>query len=166
MNKFKFDAFKAEFPWLDDAVKTAQVSSDHIACNGISVKRITAELLAKTPSTYEADGSVVGVDEGDVCILVYSDHLQKVRSSGSCRSNWAHDDDSSWDGETVLETIDEHGVPDFIAWFEYGLDCVNHYSTHDWRATIYKAAKDVDVADLVAQAQVQALSQVQAEGAF
>lgn len=178
MNKFKFDAFLLEFPALDKALINLSASltgepnldGDALLCEGIKIKRMTAELLGRTPLTNEHEGSCVGIDEGDAVWLVSrSGQLHAVTGAHSFQSNRAHTDGYKEPGETLLEAVSRYGLETSLAqivWVEFGLTTVDHYSQDDWCAVIYKPAKDVDVNELVAQARSKALAQVKAEGTF
>lgn len=175
MNKFKYEAMKTEFPALVAAIQNASVRDDSRWCENIAVKRITPELLGKTPQRYTVDGSLVGVDEGDVVFQAFSPKgtkddwfLMECAAEYTRRSNYAHDDGGHTPGETILESIGKTSdEPDLIIWFEYGMEYENHYSTSTWRATIYKPAQSgPTMTEMIAEARRKAAEEVATEATF
>ncbi len=163
---------------------------------GIKVKRIITDFLNRTPQQSQVTGSLVGIDEGEEILLFtkQGNLIGAVKPDFDFRSNYAHEDGYFRDGETVLEAISNVKLPPidfddvfpepseeyvelatrtqlkpvvhFIVSIRFGRNIVDHHSQPDWSATIYKPAKDVDIEDLISQAQEKALAEVQAETNF
>ena len=110
-------------------------------------------------------GQATGLSEA--CITDVN--IWEVLPDGLRQSNYAHTDDVQFKGETILETIYHHDAQNFLKFVvqvEYGLSAHNHVSDDDWRAVIYKPARDVNIAELIEQAKSQAAEQVAAESEF
>lgn len=182
MNRFKYNALKDEFPFL---AQTAMVTEggkerDPKNCDGITIKRITQELLDKTPQEHSWDGSLVGINKWvRVDFILKDGSIIKgaVMPKGSSGSNYAYEETHSWQGETVLEAIYRHcaimkfgtvpGEVEFIVWTKGGYNVVEHYSQRDWRSTIYKPAKGQNlIRKSIINARGEALDEVKAEANF
>jgi hypothetical protein len=139
-------------------------------CDGITVKRLTPELLNTVPQVYGATGSLVGIEDAQYVALVTAGGLllNAVRQSQSWTHNEAHTDNESWAGESVLEAIYRHQEESLtlIIWLEDGYNIVDHHSRAGWRITVYKPSKEFAVSDLIAQAVIRARAEVKAEAAF
>jgi len=175
MNRFKYDALKDEFPFLAQTAMSTEEGSkrDPKNCDGISIKRISQELLDKTPQEHNWDGSLVGINKWVRVDFVLEDGSiikDAVKARGSSGSNYAHSETHSWEGETVLEAIYcRHAITlvKFIVWTEGGYNVVEHYSQRDWHSTIYKPAKGSDfLRKAVINARRRALDEVKAEANF
>lgn len=163
MNRFKFKAMTEEFPFLSEVFGKRESGW----CFALKVKRATPELLNTTPSTHEYTGSLVGIWEGDEVYLIASSKAYQVQARWDFDSNFAHTDRRSGPGETLLEACARHAIePDYIVWIEFGLGIEDHYSTKEWKATIYKPAKDVTVTSLIEKAREKARREVETEIAF
>lgn len=168
MNRFKFNRYLQEFPFVSGVSTRALNALD---CDSFAVKRITKELLDKTPKYDGATGSLVGIDDGEEIFFVVNGTLAgPVQTDGSVIHNEAHSDNENWDGETVLEAIDRLKIaPDTITHivsFEYGYEVLDHYSQGNYRLTIYKAPVGFTIADYVKEAIEKADNEVKAECAF
>lgn len=175
MNAFKLDAMIEEFPFLRDTAlvsKNGRSRREAKTCDGIAIKRIDADLLARTPKNYSWDGSLVGIDEWDRIDFVLSDGtviIDAVKQEVEAGSNYAHTDTHYEDGETILEAIYNHQVADslaFIVWAKGGYVVEGHYSQPNWSATIYKPAKDFSLTSVIIEAKERAGNEVQAETNF
>jgi hypothetical protein len=169
MNRFKFNALRDEFPFLEQCHDEDFQVKD---CDGITIKRIAAKLLDQTPRRYSWSGSLVGINKVDRVDFVLSDGsviTDAVEADTESGSNYAHSGTYRREGETILEAIDRHGVAeslDFIVWTEWGYNVVEHHSEDDWRAVVYKPAKGFALTDAIAEAKGKALAEVQAEANF
>lgn len=166
MNRFKLNAFKQEFPFLLDII------GDSIP-DTIRVKRVDENLLKVIPRYSCHDGSM-GVSEMDERVhFVLSDGTvieDAVLQSGHVSSNYAHSQSRSWEGESVLESIDRHGVADKLQFI-----VVEQYHLHDWEGQehikehsfcIYKPPKDTSFGEEIKKARAFALAEVRAEADF
>ena len=173
MNTFKYNAFLSEFPFLDKALRNQNGEPrSPKTCDSISVKRITWDILKTQPSEYSWDGSLVGIHEWERVdfVLAASTFIEDaVATKGKHGSNYAHEGQHDWEGETVLEAINRHGVAStlgFIVWTRGGYNVVEHYSEPNWSAVIYKPSKDLSLAQAVVEATAKAVEEVQTESAF
>jgi hypothetical protein len=93
-----------------------------------------------------------------------------VKQAGHTSSNYAHTQPQSWDGETVLEAIDRHGVAESLAFIiveKFYLDNWeggNYEKEHNF--TIYKTPKGTSFGAEIEKARAQALAEVRAEADF
>lgn len=163
MNRFKFEAMVEEFPFLPEAFGKRESQW----CFTLTVKRVTPELLNVTPRTDEHEGSLVGIWEGDEVYLIADNKAYQVQAAWDFDSNFAHTDRRWGPGETLLEACARYEVhPDYIVWIEFGLGIENHYSTKEWKATIYKPGRDISIAGTIAVARSKARREVGVEVAF
>jgi hypothetical protein len=166
MNRFKYQAYVQEFPFLQDII------GDEIP-DSVRVKRADENLLKVVPQYYYHDGSlgVTEMDEKVHFILADGSILHDaVKQSGHTSSNYAHSQERSWDGETVLEAVNRHGVAESLAFI-----VVEHYYLDDWSGgeykreynfTIYKTPKNTTFGAEIEKARAQALAEVRAEADF
>jgi hypothetical protein len=166
MNKFKLEAYKQEFPFLGEIIGDAIPDS-------VRVKRADDNLLKVVPEYYCHDGSMgaTKIDEKVHFVLADGSILHDaVEQGGHTSSNYAHSQEQSWEGETVLEAIDRHGVAE-------SLDCIviEYYYLNDWSGqeytkeysfTIYKTPKGTSFGAEIEKAKAQALAEVRAEADF
>ena len=166
MNRFKLHAYCKEFPFLQDLIE------DEIP-DTVRVKRADENLMKVAPQYYYHDGSL-GVTEMDERIhFVLADGSiihDAVEQSGHTFSSYAHSQKCFWDGETVLEAIDRHGVAENLAFI-----VVEKYYLDDWSGgeykreytlTIYKTPKGTSFGAEIEKAQEKALAEVRAEADF
>lgn len=167
MNRFKFQAFYEEFPFLTEC---NQKGPHH--CDGIEIKRATLTLMSYVPAYSGATGSLVSIDYGERFDFILSDGsviIDAVKDGGHCRHNEAHTDDESWSGETILEAIDRHKVANtlsFIVKTEYGYRIRDHRSGPEYGIAIFKPSREFTWGKLTKDAKQKALTEVQAEAKF
>jgi hypothetical protein len=166
MNRFKYQAYLQEFPFLQDLI------GDEIP-DSVRVKRADENLLKVVPEYYCHDGSL-GITELDEKVhFILSDGsiiLDAVKQSGRSSSNYAHSQTGEWEGETVLEAINRHGVAESLAFI-----VVEKYHLDDWSGqeytkehtfTVYKTPKNTIFGAEIEKAMAQALAEVRAEADF
>jgi hypothetical protein len=166
MNRFKYQAYLQEFPFLQDLI------GDGIP-DSVRVKRADENLMRVTPQYYYHDGNL-GVTEDDEKVhFILSDGsiiLDAVGQSGRSSSNYAHSQTKEWEGETVLEAINRHGVAESLAFI-----VVEKYYLDDWSGqeytkehafTVYKTPKNTIFGAEIEKAMAQALAEVRAEADF
>ncbi len=166
MNRFKYQAYVKEFPFLQDII------GDEIP-DSVRVKRADENLLKVTPRYRCHDGSL-GITEADEKVhFVLADGSiihDAVKQSGHTSSNYAHTQTKEWEGETVLEAIDRHGVAESLAFI-----VVEYYYLDDWSGqeytkeysfTIYKTPKGTTFGEEIEKARAQSLAEVRAEADF
>jgi hypothetical protein len=187
MNKFRADAICGEFLFAKSLIFTNSHGNarDLAYCDGVSIKRVTKELLAKVPKEYAWDGSLVGIDEWTMVHFVVEEPMEYITgrrkegvltelpSAVRCHvhtgSNRAHEGEHESQGETILEAIYRLGITEtlrYIVIVRGGYNVVESYSRPNWEATIYKPAKDFTLADAIAEARKEARAAVVAESAF
>ena len=168
MNRFKFDALLKEFPFLKELVK----DKDPVEIDGIWVKRMDKSLFARVPQYEGATGSLVGIGNGEAVHFILQDGTvmqNAVKDEGVCTHNEAHQDNESWNGETVLEAVERHNVGEkiaYIVWEDYGYDIRDCYSVGGLDFTIYKPPKGKKVLDYLEAARKKAAEKVKAESNF
>jgi hypothetical protein len=166
MNRFKLQAYCEEFPFLQDLIGGKIPDS-------ICVKRSDDNLLKVVPEYYYHDGSMgeTKIDEKVHFVLADGSILHDaVEQGGQTSSNYSYTQEQSWEGETVLEAIDRHGVAE-------SLNCIviEYYYLNDWSGqeytkeysfTIYKTMKGTTFGEEIKKARAQALAEVRAEADF
>lgn len=168
MNRFKFNAFKQEFPALAEVMDLDDASY----CEAIKIARVTRELLNYKPSWVSHDGSMVDINKKETFSFLLNDHTilhDAVMQESEHRSNYAHKSDYNLEGETVLEAIDRHGcsaVLSLIFLVRTGFVVRDHESTPDFSVVIYKPARNENLADLISEAASAAAAEVRAEANF
>lgn len=171
MNRFRFQAFTLEFPFIEQLVDNS-ITSDIINCDGITVRRADDHMLNEMPCIESAIGSLVDIHNVEDVIFVLSDGSLvegAVQQEDYLHSNYAHDDGHHYPGETIMEAIDRHGVSamlKYIVVVSSGYEIVNHSSTKAWKMVIYKTPKATTFAEEIARAKTSALEQVRAESTF
>ena len=166
MNRFKLQAYCNEFPFLQDLI------GDEIP-DSVRIKRADENLLKVVPRYSCHDGSM-GITKMDERVhFIFNDGTiikNAVEQKGHTSSNYAHSQERSWDGETVLEAIDRHGVAETLQYI-----IIEHYYLNDWEGchyekehkfTIYKTPKGTSFGAEIEKARAQALAEVRAEADF
>jgi hypothetical protein len=166
MNRFKLQAYCKEFPFLQDLI------GDEIP-DSVRVKRADENLLKVIPQYYYHNGSLGETEHSENIHFVLVDGSilhDAVNQCGHTSSNYAHSQERSWDGETVLEAIDRHGVAETLQYI-----IIEHYYLNDWEGchyekehkfTIYKTPKNTTFGAEIEKARAQALAEVRAEADF
>jgi hypothetical protein len=165
MNRFKYQAYVQEFPFLRGIIGDAIPDS-------VRVKRADDNLLKVVPEYYCHDGSMgaTKIDEKVHFVLADGSILHDaVEQSEHISSNY-NAQTKEREGETVLEAIDRHGVAESLAFI-----IVEHYYLNDWEGscyeneytfTIYKTPKGTTFGEEIKKARAQALAEVRAEADF
>jgi len=168
MNKIKLEVMKKEFPFLIKLEK----DWDFNYCDNIKIKKIDHELLQARADNCEIIGSMVDISEGTTyCLFDEGQKLiDKVKPDYLHKSNYAYEDDINVKGESIIETIFRCGLPgiktNYIVKIEYGYDCVNHYSTDNFKITIFKSAKNINLVNELVKETKKFENQVRAEANF
>jgi hypothetical protein len=166
MNRFKYQAYVQEFPFLQDII------GDEIP-DSVRVKRADENLLKVIPKYYYHNGSM-GVSKlsAKVHFVLQDGSIlhDAVKQSGHTSSNYAHSQTKEWEGETVLEAIDRHGVADqlqYIVQDVFDLDDWEGQEYHcSWEMVIYKTPKGTSFGAEIEKARAQALAEVCTEADF
>jgi len=166
MNRFKLNAYLQEFPFLHNLI------GDEIP-DSVRVKRTDENLLKIIPRYSRHDGSMGKTKSMErVHFVLHDDSIIKdaVRHGEDFSSNYAGVSPYSIDGETVLESIDRHGVADklqFIVVESYYLDdWEGNERIEEYAFTIYKTPKGTTFGAEIQKARAQALAEVRAEADF
>jgi hypothetical protein len=166
MNRFKLQAYCNEFPFLQDLI------GDEIP-DSVRIKRADENLLKVVPLYHCHDGSmgITKLEEKIHLVLTDGTFIQNtVEQKGHTFSSYAHSQECFWDGETVLEAIDRHGVAESLAFI-----VVEKYYLDDWSGgeykrehslTLYKTPKNTTFGAEIEKARAQALAEVRAEADF
>ena len=169
MNRFKYEAFLEEFPFLDEIMAEHRFQSENLTGKGIVVKRADDRLLSLTP-----------LDSGYDCCqgqrwnrtAVHFITTEILLHAVFRQVNWQyadqHTSDFKKEGETILEAIFRHNVAPtlklIIGVHRSGCDFGDTPETNE--ITIYKTPKDVTYDDLIKEAQTSAISDIKAEVEF
>lgn len=166
MNRFKVQGYCKEFPFLQNLI------GDEIP-DSVRVKRADENLLRVTPQYYYHNGSMGASEMDEKIHFILSDGsiiLDAVEQSGRSASNYAHSQTKEWEGETVLEAIDRHGVAENLAFIVQDVfdldDWEGQEYHHSWEIIIYKAPKGTTFGAEIEKARAQALAEVRAEADF
>lgn len=166
MNRFKLQAYMQEFPFLKDIIGDINPDS-------VRVKRADENLLKVIPEYYCHNGSmgITEMDEKVYFVLKDGTFIKDaVKQKGHTSSNYAHTQEQFWEGETVLEAIDRHGVAESLAFI-----VVEKYYLDDWSGgeyekeysfTVYKTPKNTTFGAEIEKARAQALAEVRVEADF
>ncbi len=165
MNKFKLEAYMKEFPFLQDLIGNEIPDS-------VRIKRADENLLRFVPRYHFHDGSMGQTEVDEIVHFVLADGTviaEAVRQSGHTSSNYAHSQTIEWEGETVLEAIDRHGVADQLQYIVQDI-----FDLDDWEGQyhrsreiiIYKTPKGTSFGEEIKKARAQALAEVRAEADF
>lgn len=173
MNRFKFNAYLAEFPALSSLLLDRNEKLREAGyCNEIKVARVSRELLNYVPTYNSWDGSMVSISSKETfSFLLKGGSIinDAVRQAGKHGSNYAHSQTFCEQGETVLEAIDRHccsGCLALIFAVSTGFTIHEHCSTPHYSVTIYKPSKGESIAQTIAEAVSAALTEVRAEANF
>jgi len=173
MNRFKKQAFFKEFPFLGSlkGFDTETLSGEEL--DSLKVSRFDEETLERVPSSYYWDGSLGVTDNWQRVDLVLKDGSvihDAVQTQGKSGSNYAYTQTQTWEGETILEAIDRHGVADSLAYVVLLAHELNDWEgsryVHSHKVTVFKPARGVSVNALIDAARSRALREVQAECNF
>jgi len=166
MNRFKLQSFISEFPFITEILGDKTPDS-------VRIKRADENLLKLAPKYRYHDGSagVSTFDEQFHFVLLDGTVITNaVQQEGHISSNYAHSQDRSWEGESVLESIDRHGVAGTLQFIVQ-----DTYDLHDWSGSeyfrsceinIYKPPKDTTFGAEIEKAKARALAEVRAEADF
>ena len=166
MNRFKLQAYKQEFPFLGEII------GDDIP-DSIRIKRADENLLKFIPTNSLHVGSLGRTEMNERIHFVLHDgevlHDVVVRSE-EYSSNYSGDTPYSTDGETVLESIDRHGVAETLQYiiveYYYIDDWEGHECTEEYTFSIYKTPKNTTFGAEIQKARAQALAEVRVEADF
>lgn len=133
MNRFKLEAFKQEFPFLNEILEGEPTD--------IKIKRADENLLKATPEEYYWDGSKGYTRSKESVHFVLEDGTilkDIVEPSYESGSNYAHSQTRRHEGETILEAIyrlqrGNNLVPDAIRYIVWIKDHVS-----DWDGSEYE----------------------------
>jgi hypothetical protein len=166
VNRFKLQAYCKEFPFFGEII------GDEIP-DSVRIKRADENLLKFIPTYSLHLGSMGRTEMNERIYFVLHDgevlHDVVVRSE-EYSSNYSGDTPYSSDGETVLESIDRHGVAETLQYI-----VVESYYLDDWESqeyteehnvTIYKTPKNTTFGAEIQKARAQALAEVRVEADF
>lgn len=166
MNRFKYQAYVQEFPFLQDLI------GDEIP-DSIRIKRADENLLKFIPTNSLHVGSLGRTEINEKIHFILSDGkvlYNAVVRNEEYSSNYSGDTHHYEGGETVLEAIDRHGVAKNLAFI-----VVEHYYLDDWEGqeytkeypfTIYKTPKNTTFGAEIKKAKMQAIAEVRAKADF
>ncbi len=173
MNRFKFEAYKQEFPALNTLLlDRSEQPRNPIDCDEIKIARVTRELLGSKPHWSSHSGSIVSISKKETVAFLLKDGTlikDAVKQSGSHGSNYAYTDSYTDEGETYLESIFRHscsGVLALIFVVKTGFAIRNHCSETNFSVTIYKPSKTESITETIAEAISSASAEVRAEANF
>lgn len=166
MNRFKYQAYVQEFPFLGEII------GDDIP-DSIRIKRADENLLKFIPTNSLHVGSLGRTEMNERIHFILSDGrvlYNAVVRSEEYSSNYSGDTHYHEGGETVLESIDRHGLTENLAFI-----VVEHYYLDDWsgqeyteehNVTVYKTPKNTTFGAEIQKARACALAEVRVEADF
>ena len=162
MNRFKFEAFKQEFPALQSLLLNRnQQPREARHCDSIQVKRLDRNCLYSTPIYNSWDGSMVSISKKETVSFVLAD--------GSLIQDAVYQAGQNNEGETILEAIQRHEIANKISLVivvSTGFVVREHYSEPNYSVVIYKAAKGECLTKLIAENAALNAAEVRAEANF
>ncbi len=175
MDRFKFKSFLTEFPFLKN-LGLRRIEEVDLEDFEIKVHRLDESWLTTPPKGTWHVGSCVDICNDHQIFAVLNDQTVidlEVENRGNSGSNYAHEDDYYYEGETVLEALDRWidaggGNPELIVYFvdyKRGIYTHEHHS-YGARLDILKPEKGVTISQRLDEAQKEAEAQVRAEANF
>lgn len=172
LNKFTRQSAAKEFPFLGTVMSNNGEFAVLDRAETLSIKRMDENFLRWTPSTYRWTGSLVGINSGSRLDFVLADGsviTGAVNQSGTSGSNYAHSETSEWEGETVAEAIDRHGVAEtlqYIVGYQWGIRTVEHES-EGYALVLWKPSKEDGLPSrIIARMKGEALEKLVTEANF
>ncbi|MCH7828434.1 hypothetical protein IH982_01015 [Patescibacteria group bacterium] len=170
-NRFKVQAFFAEFPFLERLFQERLVVAmgyDNAEVEEVYVKRVDTNFLDKIPLYEGATGSLVGIEDAESIFLLNSqgDFLDVVHSAKSIVHNEAYLDNEEEEGESVGETLTHFRDPDVVAYavcIHVGFKVRDHRSVGGYSVTLYKPPKGFSLRGWVEEQQRRAEQMLAAE---
>ena len=169
MNKFKFDVYVIEFPFLRKIIG----GKNALDITSIAVKRADENLLNRTPKVTYHDGGMGETNCWEkVHFVLFDGSLlpEQVAPSGSRSSNYAYSQSEEWEGESVLEALSYLENPDDVQYIIWETKDYSNWSgsetVDDYHVVIYKPLKGVSFGELIEKARAKALAEVRAEADF
>lgn len=166
MNRFKYQAYVQEFPFLGEII------GDDIP-DSVRIKRADENLLKFIPTYSLLMGSMGKTKNMDRVHFVLQDGTiieDAVLPMEDFSSNYAGDSPYSMDGETVLEAIDWHGVAETLQYIVVEIVFLDDWSGQEYKkehnVTIYKTPKNTTFGAEIKKARAQALAEVRTEADF
>lgn len=147
LNRFTRLSIRKEFPFLVEIVSNDGTFALLDKAETLSIKRMDEDFLRTTPSTYRWTGSMVNCDSGSRLDFVLADGsviTGAVNQAGTSGSNYAYSETSEWEGESVAEAIDRHGVAEtlrYVVEYQWGIRTVEHYS-EGFAVVLWKPSKE------------------------
>ncbi|MBI4120375.1 MAG: hypothetical protein HY454_02815 [Parcubacteria group bacterium] len=164
MNKFKVQAFFAEFPFLMTGDGPIVRNPEEV--EEVAVSRIDKDFLGKEPQYDGASGSMVGIDDSERIYLFDQDGnlLVEVEQGGCCYHNEAYTEDESWDGETVGEALlrTDPAQVHYAVVVCTGYEIRDHYSVGGYSVTVCKPPKGFTLPEWVEEQKRRASEQIAA----
>uniref|UniRef100_A0A6M3JPZ3 Uncharacterized protein n=1 Tax=viral metagenome TaxID=1070528 RepID=A0A6M3JPZ3_9ZZZZ len=160
-NRFTKSAIVKEFPFMGDLFSKFTPEE-------VFIKRIDEEFLQSIPTSYSWLGSMVSLSSGTQIYFILNDGTilsNCVVQSYEHGSNYAHSDTSTGEGETILHSIERHGVKETLAYIVarvYGIHTEDH-SSYGCQFVIRKPGKGFSIPDLIVAAYKAAAERVAVE---
>lgn len=164
MNKFKFEAYLQEFPFLRELY-----NGNHLGVDDIRVKRADENLLARVP-TNSGYASAAGKRElnQSVTFVLADGTIIKDVVTQTYDWSWGSGEWEKHTGESILEALSRVENPDdvkFIVWVETNYENFDAV-VDEMSITVYKTPKGTTFGELIEKARTEALKQVRAEADF
>ena len=169
MNRFKLEAFKKEFPFLQGILQGEP--------NRIFIKRADHNLLKSVPEYYYFDGSMGETKIKETVSFVTKGKILRnvVQTSYERGSNYANSQTISEEGESVLEAIyrmqlEEELDPNEIQYIVWEREYLSNWSGSEYEDNytvyIYKPPKETTYVDIIKETEEKALLEVQIDASF
>jgi len=160
-NRFTKAALLKDFPFMTEILSKDWPEE-------VFIKRIDEEFLQSIPTSYSWSGSMVSLSSGTQIYFILNDGTilsNCVVQSYEHGSNYAHSDTSTGEGETILHSIERHGVKETLAYIVarvYGIHTEDH-SSYGCQFVIRKPGKGFSIPDLIVAAYKAAAERVAVE---
>jgi hypothetical protein len=166
MDRFRFEAFCEEFPFLREVV-----AGDVKELDGITVKRTDENLLNMRPRLSNHFGNKGGTyDDTDVHFIAQDIIKCAVAQDAEIISNYAHDAPEYRRGEKVIEAILKKNIADKLQYIvvekKYNHEWSGEHPRRSWHITIYKPPKNTSFPAEIQKAKEKARAEVKAEFCF
>ena len=167
MNRFKYEAFVDEFPFLDKIMAHHTYGPEDLTGRGIIIKRADERLLDSIP-----------IDSGyDCCIgkrwtketFHFTTNNETILSAVRCKVDWQYAENHTpldfHEGESVLEAINRHGITEDLDTIVYVFSrgCSFDDTPTVRKLELYKVPKETTYKELVDRAHQNARNNLKAE---
>lgn len=164
MNRFKFEAFLKEFPFLKEILE--EKKRDYQQVDSIRVARIDENLLLRTLEEYHYDGSAGETYNWEELWAVLPDGtVQVVPTQDECSSdsNYAHSQPRHEEGQPIIEALVGLEETHYLVLLERELEnWPGREYVNEFNVTIYKPSRSTSLSKEIEKARRKATIEVKA----